>query len=144
MMKTIKRSGWTAVACAAGALLLGACSSSASSSPAGTATATSGPPLVIGISMSLSGDFADLASPALKGYELWAATVNANGGLLGRKVSLKVVDDASNPTQAVTNYENLITAAHVYLVLGPFSSLLTIPPPSVPTPYTYAFIAPST
>ena len=93
--------------------------------------------------MSLSGDFADLAGPALKGYKLWAATVNANGGLLGRKVSLKVVDDASNPTQAVTNYENLITADHVDLVLGPFSSLLTIPTASVASRYGYAFIEPS-
>jgi branched-chain amino acid transport system substrate-binding protein len=93
--------------------------------------------------MSLSGDFADLASPALKGYELWADTVNANGGLLGRKVSLKVVDDASNPTQAVTNYENLITADHVDLVLGPFSSTLTIPTASVANRYGYAFIEPS-
>ena len=93
--------------------------------------------------MSLSGDFADLASPALKGYKLWAATVNANGGLLGRKVSLKVVDDASNPTQAVTNYENLITADHVDLVLGPFSSTLTIPTASVASRYGYAFIEPS-
>jgi len=93
--------------------------------------------------MSLSGDFADLAGPALKGYKLWAATVNANGGLLGRKVNLKVVDDASNPTQAVTNYENLITADHVDLVLGPFSSTLTIPTASVASRYGYAFIEPS-
>src|SRR6266481_7798528 len=143
LVKTVGWSGWTAVSCLAAALLLGACSSSASSSPAGTATATSGPPLVIGISMSLSGDFADLASPALKGYELWAATVNANGGLLGRKVSLKVVDDASNPTQAVTNYENLITADHVDLVFGPFSSLLTIPSATIAKRFGYAFIEPS-
>jgi Periplasmic binding protein len=79
----------------------------------------------------LSGDFADLAGPAYKGYQLWVNTVNAKGGLLGRKVSLKVVDDASNPTQVVTNYENLITADHVNLVFGPFSSLLTIPAATV-------------
>src|ERR1700730_7372973 len=95
VVKTVIGSGWHAVPCLAAALVLAACSSAASSSPSGTTTTTSGPPLVIGISMSLSGDFADLAVPALKGYKLWAATVNANGGLLGRKVSLKVVDDAS-------------------------------------------------
>jgi len=93
--------------------------------------------------MSLSGDLADLAGPAEKGYQLWADTVNAQGGLLGRKVSLKFVDDASNPTQAVTNYENLITADHVDLVFGPFSSLLTIPAASVASRYGYAFIEPS-
>src|SRR5260370_31543745 len=93
--------------------------------------------------MSLSGDFADLASPAKKGYELWADTVNAKGGLLRRKVSLKIVDDASNPTQVVTDYENLITADHVNLVFGPFSSLLTIPAATVASPFAYAFIEPS-
>jgi branched-chain amino acid transport system substrate-binding protein len=93
--------------------------------------------------MSLSGDFANLADPAKKGYELWAATVNAKGGLLGRKVSLKIVDDASNPTQVVTNYQNLITADHVNLVFGPFSSLLTVPSATVASRFGYAFIEPS-
>jgi branched-chain amino acid transport system substrate-binding protein len=93
--------------------------------------------------MSLSGDFADMAKPALQGYQLWADTVNAHGGLLGRKVDLKVVDDASNPTQAVTNYENLISADKVNLVFGPFSSLLTIPTVTVAHRFSYAFIEPS-
>jgi branched-chain amino acid transport system substrate-binding protein len=93
--------------------------------------------------MSLSGDFADLADPAKKGYQLWVDTVNAKGGLLGRKVSLKIVDDASNPTQVVTNYQNLITADRVNLVFGPFSSLLTIPAASVASRFGYAFIEPS-
>jgi branched-chain amino acid transport system substrate-binding protein len=99
--------------------------------------------LVVGVSLSLSGDFADLAEPAKKGYELWADTVNAKGGLLGRKVSLKIVDDASNPSQVVTNYQNLITRDHVDLVFGPFSSLLTIPAAGVAKRFNYAFIEPS-
>src|SRR5882757_1007787 len=138
MVSTVRRS-WTVPACLAAALLLGACSTSATTSSPGS----SGAPLVIGASMSLSGDFADLAGPAKKGYDLWADTVNAKGGLLGRKVSLKIVDDASNPTQVVTNYENLITADHVNLVFGPFSSLLTVPAASVVSRYGYAFIEPS-
>jgi branched-chain amino acid transport system substrate-binding protein len=93
--------------------------------------------------MSLSGDFADLAQPAKKGYELWQDTVNAKGGLLGRKVSLKIVDDASSPTQVVTNYQNLITSDRVDLVFGPFSSLLTVPAANVASRYNYAFIEPS-
>src|SRR6266851_887213 len=147
MMSTMGRSSRTAAACLTAALLAGACSSSATTSSPGSAASpgspSSGPPLVIGASMSLSGDFADLASPAKKGYELWADTVNAKGGLLRRKVSLKIVDDASNPTQVVTNYENLITADHVNLVFGPFSSLLTIPSATVANRFGYAFIEPS-
>src|SRR5258708_10773675 len=93
--------------------------------------------------MSLSGDFATLADPALKGYQLWVDMVNAKGCLLGRKVSLKIVDDASNPTQDVTNYENLLTADHVNLVFGPLSSLLTIPSATISKRFGHAFIDPS-
>jgi branched-chain amino acid transport system substrate-binding protein len=142
MVSNVARSGWAALACLAAALSLAACSTSATNSSAGSKTA-SGPPLVIGVSMSLSGDFATLANPALKGYKLWASTVNAKGGLLGRKVSLKIVDDASNPTQVVTNYENLITADRVNLVFGPFSSLLTVPAATIAKRFGYAFIEPS-
>ena len=79
MMSTMGRSSRTAAACLTAALLVSACSSSATTSSPGSAaspgSASSGPPLVIGASMSLSGDFAELAGPAKKGYELWAATV---------------------------------------------------------------------
>src|SRR5260370_24846170 len=113
MARTVGRSARTGLACLAVVLLMGA---AATPPRAGAATSSpgsrkfSGPPLVIGVSISLSGDFADLAGPAKKGYELWAATVNAKGGLLRRKVSLKVVDDASNPTPVVTHYHNPLTA----------------------------------
>src|SRR5437868_1109795 len=84
-------------------------------------------PIKIGISLSLSGDFSDPGKAVKRGYDLWAAYVNAHGGILGRKVQLKIVDDASNPTQVVTNYQNLITRDKVDLTFGPFSSLLTGP-----------------
>src|SRR5690348_5314922 len=44
--------------------------------------------LRIGISLSLTGDFADPGKAAQRGYQLWADTVNAHGGVLGRKVEL--------------------------------------------------------
>jgi ABC-type branched-chain amino acid transport systems, periplasmic component len=91
----------------------------------------------------LSGDFSDPGKAVKRGYELWAAYVNAHGGVLGRQVQLKIVDDASNPNQAVTNYQNLITRDHVDLVFGPFSSLLTGPSATVANRYHYAFIEPA-
>ncbi|MCW2939769.1 MAG: amino acid/amide transporter substrate-binding protein family, partial [Actinomycetia bacterium] len=102
MARIVERFGRAGAVFLTGAVLLGACSTTSGPSTG------SGKPLTIGISMSLSGDFADFADPAKKGYELWAATVNAKGGLHGRKVVLKIADDASNPTQVVTNYQNLI------------------------------------
>ncbi len=108
----------------------------------GSAPATTAP-LVIGASVSLTGDFSDSGKAVERGYQLWADTVNAKGGLLGRKVEIKIVDDASSPTQVVTNYQNLINKDHVDLTLGPFSTLLTIPASRVASRYNYAFLAPA-
>ncbi|MDX6207438.1 MAG: branched-chain amino acid transport system substrate-binding protein [Frankiales bacterium] len=104
------------------------------------AAAPTGKPLVIGASVSLTGDFADSGKAVQNGYQLWASTVNAKGGLLGRKVVMKIVDDTSSPTQVVTNYQNLINKDKVDLVFGPFSSLLTVPASAVVKRYGYAFL----
>src|SRR5262249_52472997 len=50
---------------------------------------------------------------------------------LGRKVMLKIVDDASNQDTVVTDYTKLITQDKVDLVLGTFSSLLNFPASAV-------------
>jgi branched-chain amino acid transport system substrate-binding protein len=118
------------------ALVISGCSSSKGKAK------TSGP-LVIGASISLTGDFADSGKAVQAGYQLWADGVNAKGGLLGRQVSFKIVDDTSSPTQVVTNYQNLINKDKVDLVMGPFSSLLTVPASQVAKRYNYAFIEPA-
>jgi branched-chain amino acid transport system substrate-binding protein len=43
-------------------------------------------PIVIGVSLSFYGDFKDDGLAMKQGYQLWADTVNNNGGLLGRPV----------------------------------------------------------
>jgi len=100
-------------------------------------------PLLIGASVSLTGDFSDSGKAVQRGYQLWAKTVNATGGILGRQVKLDIVDDASSPSQVVTNYQNLINKDHVDLTFGPFSTLLTIPASQVAERYGYAFLAPA-
>src|SRR2546428_3938768 len=110
---------------------------------AGSAAAPSAAPIKIGISLSLSGDFSDPGKAVKRGYDLWAAYVNAHGGLVGRQVQLKIVNDASDPSQAVSNYQKLITGDHVDLVFGPFSSLLTGPSATVANRYHYAFLEPA-
>jgi branched-chain amino acid transport system substrate-binding protein len=107
------------------------------------ASSASDKPLTIGISLSRTGAFSDPGKAAQRGYEVWAAVVNRRGGILGRKVRLKIVDDASQPNQVTTNYQNLITRDHVDLVFGPFSSMLTIPASRVAARYRYAFLEPA-
>ncbi len=123
--------------------LLTACSSTSSSSSASGSGSGTTEPIVIGISLSQTGDFADPGKAALRGYQLWADTVNANGGILGRQVELKIADDASDPNQAVTNYENFITKDHVDLVFGPFSTLLSVPSAQIANRHGYAFVEPA-
>lgn len=133
----------TTVAATAAAMLVAGCATHAGSSgPAASNGPTSGP-LVIGASVSLTGDFSDSGQAVQKGYQLWADTVNAHGGILGRKVKLDIVNDASSPVQVVTNYQNLINKDHVDLTFGPFSTLLTIPASQVARRYGYAFLAPA-
>ena len=136
------RKGGVVVVTASLALALGACASSSNNSGA-SATTSSGAPLVIGASVSLTGDFADSGKAVQRGYQLWANEINAKGGLLGRKVTIKIVDDASSPTQVVSNYQNLINRDKVNLVFGPFSSLLTVPASQVAKRYGYAFLEPA-
>ena len=122
-----------------------ACSAPGDPATAGVAGTQAGTkaPLVIGISLSLTGDFGDTGQAAEKGYELWASQVNKSGGILGRQVQLKIVDDTTSATQVVTNYESLINEDHVDLVFGPVSSLLTVPAARVAARYGYAFIEPA-
>jgi branched-chain amino acid transport system substrate-binding protein len=129
-----------AVAALVLAAALAACSSSSDNSGSSTGSKA---PLVIGASVSLTGDFADSGKAVKAGYDLWASMVNAKGGILGRQVQMKIVDDTSSPTQVVTNYQNLINRDKVALVFGPFSSLLTVPASQVAKRYGYAFLEPA-
>ena len=136
-----------AVAAAAATVLAGCGGSSAPSggSSAGSGSASSGSasgkgPIVIGTSLSLTGDFSADGQAFKNGYEFWASQVNAHGGLLGRQVQIKILNDNSSPTQVVTNYQTLINTDHVALTFGPFSSLLTAPAAAVAHRYGYAFV----
>jgi branched-chain amino acid transport system substrate-binding protein len=117
---------------------LAACSSSGGG---GTSPPpTSKKPIVIGTSLSLTGDFSADGKAFLRGYQLWVHDVNASGGLLGRKVKLIYLNDRSDPGQVVTNYTTLISTDHVDLTFGPFSSLLTTPASAVAARNGFAFI----
>jgi branched-chain amino acid transport system substrate-binding protein len=130
--------------------VLAACSGSSSStttttssSPTASASAAgsgSKGPITIGISLSATGDFSDDGLAFKQGYQLWAKDVNAAGGILGRQVQLKILNDDSSTNQVVTNYNTLISADHVDLTFGPFSSLLTGPASAVAARAGYAFV----
>jgi branched-chain amino acid transport system substrate-binding protein len=129
--------------------VLAACSGNSSSTSSGTSSTASAStaasaggtgPITIGISLSLTGDFSADGLAFQQGYELWAKDVNAAGGIMGRQVKLTILNDTSSPNQVVTNYDTLISADHVDLTFGPFSSLLTAPASAVAARNGYAFV----
>ena len=129
----------TAVAAAA-AIALAACSSSSTSSSASGGGSTTKAPILIGTSLSLTGDFSVDGQAFERGYNLWVQNINKSGGLLGHKVTLKVLNDNSDPATVATNYTQLISADHAAFVFGPFSTLLTASAAPVAARAHYAFI----
>ncbi|MGH7777635.1 MAG: amino acid ABC transporter substrate-binding protein [Candidatus Dormibacterales bacterium] len=103
-------------------------------------TSSSTSPIVVGASLSLSGDFSVDGQAFQRGYQLWADNVNSHGGLLGRKVKLDIVSDGSSPANATTNYQKLISLDKVSLILGPFSTLLSVAAQKVAARYGYALV----
>ena len=100
-------------------------------------------PLVIGASLPLSGDFSQPGEASQRGYTIWRDMVNSKGGLLGRQVDLKIVDDASDQNTVVSDYNRLISRDKVDLLLGTFSSLLNIPASAVAERNRMVFSCPS-
>ncbi|HEX6520361.1 MAG TPA: amino acid ABC transporter substrate-binding protein [Streptosporangiaceae bacterium] len=117
-------------------LVAAACGAASGAGSAGGARS----PVVIGVSVPLSGDFSQDGPATEQGYKTWAAYQNAHGGLLGRPIQLDFLSDGSSPVQVVTNYQKLIASDHVNFVLGPFSTFLTGPAAVIANRYGYAMI----
>ncbi|MDH4161968.1 MAG: amino acid ABC transporter substrate-binding protein [Nitrospirota bacterium] len=79
-------------------------------------------PVRIGLTLGLSGKYAQLAGYQEKGYRLWQQDVNRRGGIFGRPVELMLLDDKSDPATAARLYQHLIAEERVDLVFSPFSS----------------------
>lgn len=95
-----------------------------SAASAGRPMELAGEPITIGGTLGLTGAFAAPAAAYHAAYKLWAAHVNAGGGLLGRPVELVIYDDASTPATAHSLYQRLIEQDEVDLLLAPYSTII--------------------
>jgi branched-chain amino acid transport system substrate-binding protein len=91
---------------------------------AGTAAAQDA--IKIGVTQPLTGAFAASGNYVTEGARLAEAAINASGGVLGRKIQLVVEDNKSNPTEAVATAEKLISKDKVPVMMGAWSSTLTL------------------
>jgi len=84
----------------------------------------------IGLSVSVSGKFRLQGRQALDGVLLWQSHANASGGIsIGgtrRPVRLIWHDDSGHASRVRENVQRLIENDHVHVLLGPYSSGLTI------------------
>ena len=101
------------------AVTVAACGSSGGSSSSGGSDSG---PIQVGASVSLTGAYAGDGKYAKEGYDYAIAQINKDGGLLGRKLKMTVLDDKSDPGTAVKLYTKLISQDQVDLLLGPYSS----------------------
>ncbi|MES2353488.1 MAG: amino acid ABC transporter substrate-binding protein [Pseudomonadota bacterium] len=98
-------------------------------------------PLKIGISLGLTGKYAQMSDMSLKAYKLWEQNINARGGLLGRTVQLNIQDDKSDAATAREIYRHWIEDEKIDLVIGPYSSEITAAVLPVTEEHRYPLLA---
>src|SRR3954469_5518352 len=91
------------------------------------ASAQSGNPVRIGLSLALTGAGAAPSKVINTALDIWREDVNAKGGLLGRPVELVIYDDQSTPSNVPNIYTKLITVDKVDLLLGPYGTNFVAP-----------------
>lgn len=80
----------------------------------------------IGVSQPLTGPVAAAGTYVANGARLAAEQLNAQGGVLGKKIELIVEDNKSNPREAVNTAEKLILRDKVPVMIGAWGSTFTL------------------
>ena len=81
----------------------------------------------IGAVLSLTGANATVGEDVRRGVLLGVEHVNAQGGVLGKKLNLIIEDSGGNPTTALSAARKLATVDKVPVVMGEYSSGITLP-----------------
>jgi len=86
------------------------------------AQAPAGAPIRVGGTLPLTGPLASVGAIHKLAGEVFVDGINKRGGLLGRKLEWVLLDDQSQPANARTLYERLVTAEKVDLLMGPYGT----------------------
>ncbi|MBS7705121.1 ABC transporter substrate-binding protein [Chelatococcus asaccharovorans] len=90
----------------------------------GSVATASADEIKLGASAPLTGPRALLGKYFKEGVDMAVEEINANGGVLGKKLSIAYEDDqADNPNAAITSMSKLMEVAKVPIVLGPHFSV---------------------
>ena len=80
----------------------------------------------IGVTQPLTGAVAASGNYVTNGARIAAEQINAQGGVLGKKIELIIEDNKSNPREAVNSVEKLILRDKVPVLMGAWSSTFTL------------------
>ncbi|MDX3111085.1 ABC transporter substrate-binding protein [Nonomuraea angiospora] len=100
-------------------------------------------PIKVGLIVSLTGNYTPLGSEDKKAVELAVEQVNAQGGLLGRKVELVTRDDKTAPDQGIVAYNQI--KGDIDVLIGPVfsNSALAVEPLAQRDKMPYLSLAPA-
>lgn len=98
-------------------------------------------PIRVGATASLTGVYAAPGEDQLHGIRMWVHDINARGALLGRKVELVSYDDKSDAETTRRLYRKLINEDKVDLLIGPYSSDLTMVAAAVAEEHDFPMVA---
>jgi len=104
------------------ALVAATAACSSRSNDSGSGSGSSDKPIVVGSTLSLTGIFAATGKIHQIAGQEYVDRLNKNGGLLGRQVQWKVLDDQSDQAKVGQLYEQLISQDKVDLVIGPYAT----------------------
>ena len=76
-------------------------------------------PVVVGVAVAPDHDYA-------RGLLLWQEETNDGGGLLGRRVELRLLDDKGDALRARALYEELLREQKTDLLIGPYGSAASV------------------
>jgi branched-chain amino acid transport system substrate-binding protein len=98
-------------------------------------------PIKIGTTQALTGHYQEFGTEQLRGIQMWVADINARGSLLGRPVELVHYDDGSRSARSEEGFEKLINEDKVDLLIGPYSSALTLRASAVAEAHGFPMVA---
>jgi|GEM_PF-2565229 branched-chain amino acid transport system substrate-binding protein len=83
------------------------------------------PQVSVGVSIPLSGEYADFGKRLLAGLELKREEINAHGGINGNTLKLVIRDNASTPQGAANAADRLGSDEDIPVIIGAYNSLNT-------------------
>jgi branched-chain amino acid transport system substrate-binding protein len=91
-----------------------------------TGTAQAADPIKVGAFLSVTGGASFLGDPEKKTLEMFVASFNKDGGVLGRQIKLIVYDDAGDQEKAKSFAKRLIDSDKVDIIVGGSTTATTM------------------